>query len=88
MRAGAELSEARRDVGGNRVLEERYLRLARRDFDRARELYEPIMGFSNVSGALRQVEEDDRARKEMEDALAPKIARRQRKANLRSSRWQ
>jgi len=88
MRAGAELSEARRDVGGSRALEERYLRLARRDFERAREQYEPIVGFSNVSAALRQVEDDDRARKELEDGLVPKIAKRQRKSNLRGSRWQ
>ena len=46
------------------------MRLAQRDFDRARQLYEPIEGFSNVSVALRQVDDDDRARQGLADALS------------------
>src|SRR2546427_9615722 len=46
---------------------ERCLRLAQRDFERARQLYEPIVGFSNASVALRQVDDDDRARKQLDD---------------------
>jgi hypothetical protein len=88
MRAGAELNEARRYGTKNRMLEERYLRLARRDFERARQLYEPIQGFSNVSVALRQVDDDDEARQQLEDSLAQKVAKRQRKPSWRSSRWQ
>ena len=61
-RATAELNQARKSGPDNRAAEERYLRLAQRDFDRARQLYEPIEGFSNVSVALRQVDDDDRAR--------------------------
>ncbi len=71
-RATAELDQARKSGAENRAAEERYLRLAQRDFDRARQLYEPIEGFSNVSGALRQVDDDDRARQGMVDALAKK----------------
>ncbi len=71
-RATAELDQARKSGGDNRAAEERYLRLAQRDFDRARQLYEPIEGFSNVSVALRQVDDDDRARQGMVDALAKK----------------
>jgi hypothetical protein len=58
------------------------LRLAQRDFDRARQLYEPIEGFSNVSLALRQVDDDDRARQDLAEALRkkPKPARRSRAA--------
>jgi hypothetical protein len=65
------------------------LRLAQRDFDRARQLYEPIEGFSNVSVALRQVDDDDRARQGMADALAkkPKPAKRTRYATRRTH-WQ
>jgi hypothetical protein len=70
-RATAELNYARRNEI-SKTEEERYLRLAQRDFDRARQLYEPIEGFSNVSVALRQVDDDDRARQEMADALAKK----------------
>jgi eukaryotic-like serine/threonine-protein kinase len=70
-RATAELNQARKEAI-SKTEEERYLRLAQRDFDRARQLYEPIEGFSNVSVALRQVEDDDRARQELADALEKK----------------
>ena len=71
IRAMAELNQAARS-GQNRAAEERHLRLAQRDFERARELYEPIEGFSNVSVALRQVDDDDRTRETMADALKKK----------------
>jgi len=88
-RAGAELAEARRAHGTSRSTEERYLRLAQRDFDRARQLYEPILGFSNVSLALRQVDDDDRARQELNDALnKPAPVKRPRKLTRRATRWQ
>lgn len=71
-RATAELNAARKDEI-SKTEEERYLRLAQRDFERARALYEPIQGFSNnVNAALRQVDDDDRARQSMADALNPK----------------
>ncbi len=92
-RAGAELAEARKAHGVSRPSEERYLRLAQRDFERARQIYEPILGFSNVSLALRQVDDDDRARQELDQALnKPPInkppVRRSRKVTRRASRWQ
>jgi tetratricopeptide (TPR) repeat protein len=89
-RAAAELDQARRAVPKDRAAEERYLRLAQRDFDRARQLYEPIEGFSNVSGALRQVDDDDRARQGMAEALTkkPKPAKRSRRVSRRSAHWQ
>jgi eukaryotic-like serine/threonine-protein kinase len=71
-RATAELNQARKSGPDNRAAEERFLRLAQRDFDLARQLYGPIEGFSNVSVALRQVDDDDRARQGMADALAKK----------------
>jgi hypothetical protein len=71
-RATAELDQARQYGPKNRAAEERYLRLAERDFDRARQLYEPIEGFSNVSVALRQVDDDDRARQGLAEALNKK----------------
>ena len=87
-RAGAELVEARRAHGISRPAEERYLRLAQRDFDRARQLYEPILGFSNASLALRQVDDDDHARQELNDALSKPPAKPQRKPKRRATRWQ
>jgi len=88
-RATAELDQARQYGPKNRAAEERYLRLAQRDFDRARQLYEPIEGFSNVSVALRQVDDDDRARQGLAEELnkKPKIAKRPRWASRRTH-WQ
>jgi len=68
-RAIEELSEARKYGKGPRELQQRFLRLAQRDFDRARQLYEPIAGFSNVSVALRQVDDDDRTREQLYESL-------------------
>jgi serine/threonine protein kinase len=89
-RATAELDQARQYGPKNRAAEERYLRLAQRDFDRARTLYEPIEGFSNVSVALGQVDDDDRARQGLADGLnkKPKPARRPRRNARRAARWQ
>jgi serine/threonine protein kinase len=87
-RATAELNQARKDEI-SKPAEERYLRLAQRDFDRARQLYEPIEGFSNVSVALREVDDDDRARQDMADALNKKTnpVKRPRYATRRTH-WQ
>ncbi len=87
-RGAANRAPANR-AAADRATEARYLRLAQRDFERARQLYEPIEGFSNVSVALREVDEDDRARQEMADALnkKPKAAKRPRYATRRTH-WQ
>ncbi len=90
-RASAELQEARSYRGKSKTMEARYLRLAQRDFDRARQLYEPILGFSNASVALREVDDDDRAREQLDEILKKpvKMAKRQRRsATRRYSRWQ
>ena len=91
-RATAELDLARKNAD-NHAVEARYLRLAQRDFDRARQLYEPIEGFSNVSVALRQVDDDDRARQGMADALAKKPKPKSKSSQKpryasRRTRWQ
>jgi hypothetical protein len=89
-RATAELEQARKAGTRNRASEERYLRLAQRDFDRARQLYEPIEGFSNVSVALRQVDDDDRTRQGLADDLVKKrkpAKRSRRAAGRKVARW-
>ncbi len=88
-RATAELDQAQRAGPADRGAEERYLRLAQRDFERARQLYEPIEGFSNVSFALRQVDDDDRARQALADGLnkKPKPVKRPRKNVRRVAHW-
>ena len=92
-RANAELEQARRFGPEKRAAEERYLRLAERDFDRARRLYEPIEGFSNVSVALGQVDDNDRARQGLADALnakpkpKSKSSQRSRRSTRRTAHW-
>jgi serine/threonine protein kinase len=90
-RAGVELKEAQRYREKSKTLEARYLRQAQRDYDRARQLYEPILGFSNVSVALREVDDDDHARQQLDDTLKKpvKAAKRPRRTSARRySRWQ
>ena len=89
-RANLEFKEAQTYRAKSRPMAERYLRMAQRDFARARELYEPILGFSNVNAALRQVEDDDLARQQLDEALKrpPVKARKQRRPKWRLSRWQ
>jgi hypothetical protein len=92
LRATTELNQARGDEI-SKTEEERYLRLAQRDFERARELYEPIEGFSNVSAALLQVDNDDRTRQGMAEALAKKPkpkakARPRSRYATRRTHWQ
>ena len=53
----------------------------------ARQLYEPIEGFSNVSVALRQVDEDDRARQGMADALNKKPKPKPKSRSSQRSRY-
>jgi serine/threonine protein kinase len=90
-RASSELLAARVFRGKSRETEQRYLRLAQRDYDRARQLYEPILGYSNVSVALREVDDDDHAREQLDDTLKKpvKVAKRPRRsASRRYGRWQ
>ena len=87
-RAGSELSSAKKYQRTSRTLAQRYLRLAQRDFDRSRQLYEPILGFSNVSAALRQVEDDDSALQQLDESLKKPPSKKQRKAYGRIGRWQ
>ena len=86
-RASQELNDARKYRKTSRALEERSLQLAQRDFDRARRLYEPILGFSNVSVALRQVDDDDRVRQQLDDYLRQPPPK-QRHTSSRLRRWQ
>ena len=92
-RANAELVEAQKYRGKSRVMEERYLRMAQRDFTRARELYEPILGFSNVKVALRQVDDEDVTRRQLDEVskkppAKPAQKKKQRKPKWRLGRWQ
>ena len=87
-RALDELEQARKAPNPEK---RRDLNLAQRDFDRARQLYEPIAGFSQVSSALRQVDDGERASQQLEQPpVKPKAKpvpkRVMRRAPLRR-RW-
>jgi hypothetical protein len=87
LRAMGELEQARANRQ-SRTVATRYLRLAERDFGRARELYEQIAGFSNASAGLRQVDDDDRSRQELDAALKQAARRQHRPVAWRARRWQ
>src|SRR5207248_4357241 len=88
-RANQELEQALKLRGKSREQEARYLQLAQRDFERARQLYEPIMGFSNVSVALQQLDDSDRSRQQLDDVLRkPPPAKKRVKVVWRPRRWQ
>lgn len=94
-RADQELDQARKLRGKSRDEESRLLQLAQRDFERARQLYEPILGFSNVSVALHQLDDGDRNRQQLDavlrrplPALPRKRVRVAWKNTVRGKRWQ
>ncbi len=90
VRADEELAEARRLRGAadhQKAL--RLLELAQHDFARARELYEPILGFSNVTVAMQQIDDEDRDRREMDAVLRkPPPPPVKRRVVWRPRRWQ
>jgi serine/threonine protein kinase len=56
-RSQYELARARRSAPKNRDDAERWLQLCRDDIENARKLYEPLVGFSNVSTNLEQLDQ-------------------------------
>ena len=89
-RAVQELDTAQKLTAKSRDQQVRYLQLAQRDFDRARQLYEPIQGFSNVSVALQQVDDDDRNRQQLDNLLhkPPPPPKKRYQAVWGRRRWQ
>ena len=59
IRAEGELRQALKAASTSKTEEEKNLRLSRADMDRARNLYEPISGFSNVSVSLNRLDQDE-----------------------------
>ena len=81
-RAQFELRQAERVSKTSAVQEAHYLTLARRDFERARNLYEPIEGYSNVGLNLQSLYKD---RSRQEKLQADYELTRQKRARVR--RW-
>jgi hypothetical protein len=67
-RAEQEFEQWRNSGRAPRAVQAHYLMLARRDFDRARSLYEPISGFSNVSRNIEQLDRDENQQREIQTA--------------------
>jgi serine/threonine protein kinase len=67
-RAEAELGKAKRLPAADTADRRKWLTMARDDMDRARKLYEPIAGFSNVSNSLEQLQHDQSEQVSLENA--------------------
>ena len=70
--------------GGKR---RRLLFLARRDFNRARQLYEPISGYSNVARTLESLEGDEVAEQDVETKLTAASHVHTRSRSLHKTPW-
>jgi hypothetical protein len=69
-RAEYELRQAQRAKGLSSAEENRWLRQTFNDLDRARSLYEPIAGFSNVNAGLDQLYRDRESAEQLRAGLA------------------
>jgi hypothetical protein len=67
-RAEAELNKAKKVPASATADRTKWLDMARDDMDRARNLYEPIAGFSTVNNSLEQLQQDQSEQVELETA--------------------
>ncbi|MBV8071258.1 MAG: protein kinase [Acidobacteriaceae bacterium] len=88
-RAKWEFARAR-NSGDDKAQAAKWLELARADTRRARLLYEPIAGFSNVSTSLERVYQDENEESKLETASLPASAHKQQKSikHLMQHLWQ
>jgi tetratricopeptide (TPR) repeat protein len=86
-RAQDELAEAKKLHGVSREGEAHALQLAERDLDRARQLYEPIAGYSNVTVALQELDQEDRARQLLDAPPVKKQVAVKKRVAWRPKRW-
>jgi len=89
-RSEASLQRAKRTPASDKAERAKWLQLARGDMERARNLYEPIAGFSNVSTNLDQLQQDRLEQIKLESesvrVVHPRPHYTKRYAGLR--RWQ
>jgi hypothetical protein len=93
-RAEWELSRARQVANTNKDEAEKWLQMSRADTESARKLYEPLVGFSNVSTNLEQVYRDRSQQAELEDtvlqdapATAASAKRKTTKRSAKRTHW-
>ncbi len=77
-RAEWALSRARRISSTASDERSKWLEMAHDDAERARRLYQPIIGFSNVSASLEQLDQNRAGQAELRAASAPKTPLRPR----------
>ncbi|HEY1950556.1 MAG TPA: serine/threonine-protein kinase [Bryobacteraceae bacterium] len=95
-RAEWELGRARQAANTNKDEAEKWLQMSRADTESARKLYEPLVGFSNVSTNLEQVYRDRNQQAELEDmvlqeqptAVAPVKHKTTKRPTKRTHWWQ
>jgi len=89
-RAEQEFLQWQKAVHAPKAEQAHYLRLAQRDFERARSLYEPINGFSKVSQNLDQLYRDEREEQRLQAARlkAEQLAKVRYRRTRYYRRWQ
>jgi len=89
-RAEFELGRAKRTPSSARQDRSKWLQLAHDDMERARNLYEPIAGYSNVSTNLEQLHQDrdEQAKLQMENVQLVTARPRPVKHYASTHRWQ
>ncbi len=88
-RAEAWLSRAKQAPAGAKAEKAKWAQMARDDIERARNIYEPIAGFSNVSTNLEQLQQDHLEQVKLETPVRPVAPRwRSPKRAPSTRRWQ
>ena len=78
-----ELGQARKTAGSDKDQADKWLDMSKADADRARSLYEPLVGYSNVSSNLQQIYQD---RAEQNRIASGDLSAAAKKTGLR--KWQ
>ena len=95
-RAEWELGRARQSVKTNKDEAGKWLQMSQADTESARKLYEPLVGFSNVSTNLEQVYKDRSQQAELEDAVlredssdtgAAPVKKKSSKRQVKKTHW-
>jgi serine/threonine protein kinase len=95
-RAEWELGRARQEAKSNKDEAGKWLQMSRADTESARQLYEPLVGFSNVSTNLEQVYKDRSQQAELEDTVlqeepidtaAPPVKKKSTKRPAKRTHW-
>jgi hypothetical protein len=88
-RAQEALMRARQSPSGEREEVAKWLQRARSDIERARNLYEPIVGFSNVNSSLQVVYRMRAEQISLETAQQPAVPKRRyvKRAGLSVRKW-